>query len=156
VTVGVGFPPGDGVVAPRTAGTAITTISASPTAPAIASAARDSGRFRNLLRCRLPGRRPGALITLSMVDLAAARRSATEQPDGARRIAQMGWLRGYDVRAFSGTSNVCREMRLHPTAACLGVVGLDRLQMSQIGRGIACPHAVAMVAVPGVNDGLAS
>jgi hypothetical protein len=49
VTVGVGFGCRR-LVAPRTAGTVITTISASPMAKAVASQAPERSRFRRFLR----------------------------------------------------------------------------------------------------------
>jgi hypothetical protein len=68
VTVGAAFRPGCRLVAPRTAGTVIATISASPTAAAIASKAPGRSRFRSFLRCLLPGRGACGVITPLMVD----------------------------------------------------------------------------------------
>ena len=76
VTVGAGFGPCCRLVAPRTAGTVIATISASPLAAASASKALDRSRIRSFLRCLLPGRGPRWVITPLMVDPGAARAAA--------------------------------------------------------------------------------
>jgi hypothetical protein len=68
-TVGVGFPLS---AAPKRAGTAMATISASPMAAAIASEALDPSRICTFLRCLLAGRGACGAITPLMVDLGAA------------------------------------------------------------------------------------
>ncbi len=73
VTVGAGFGSCCRLVAPRTAGTVIATISASPLAAASASKALDRSRIRSFLRCLLPGRGSRWVITPLMVDPGAAR-----------------------------------------------------------------------------------
>jgi hypothetical protein len=72
VTVGVGFACRR-LVAPRTAGTVITTTTASPMAKAIASQAPERSRSRSFLRCLLPGGGECGGITPLMVDLCTGR-----------------------------------------------------------------------------------
>ena len=90
VTVGVGFGPSRRLAAPRTAGTVIVTISASPTAAAIASKAPEGIRFRSFLRWLLVGGGACGGITPSMVDLGTARRRSIEQCSPAPPPARYG------------------------------------------------------------------
>jgi hypothetical protein len=69
VTVGVGFPLVREVVAPRTAGTVITKIRATPIAARAVSRPFISDRFCALLRWLLLGRGACGVITPSMVSL---------------------------------------------------------------------------------------
>jgi len=48
--------------------------------------------------------------------------------------------------------DVSREMHLYPTAAHLGVVRFDRLQVSQVRRGLGYPDAVRTTKVARMND----
>ena len=89
VTVGVGFRPCCRLVAPRTAGTVIATISASPIAAAIASKALDLSRSRSFLRCLLPGRGARGVITQLMVDPGAGRVAALSDSPRLRGLPEM-------------------------------------------------------------------
>ncbi len=89
VTVGTAFRPGCRLVAPRTAGTVIATISASPTAAAIASKPPGRTRFRSFLRCLLPGRGACGVITPLMVDPAARAAAALSDAVGAYGLPEL-------------------------------------------------------------------
>jgi hypothetical protein len=99
VTVGVGLRPCRGLVAPRTSGTVIATISARPSAATIVSKPLDSGRFRALLRWLRPGRGACGVITPLMVDRGVARRGDTAS-DGAVRAARTELWRMHDLIAL--------------------------------------------------------
>jgi hypothetical protein len=102
VAAGVGFPPCRRLVAPRTAGTVIVTISASPPAAAIASKAPDRSGFRNFLPCFLARRGGCGVITPSIVDLGIAHRRRIERCSPAPALLRDG--SGADAIAWHGRS----------------------------------------------------
>jgi hypothetical protein len=67
VTVGAGFRPCGGLVAPSRSAAVIVATSVSPMAAAIASQALDRSRIRGFRRCLRPGREACGVITPSMV-----------------------------------------------------------------------------------------